>query len=189
MTEPALQMPPEPPPATPPQAGSLGTPIDPRLLRQALGQFATGVAVVTAATADGGRIGMTVSSFNSVSLDPPLVLFSIARNALSLPALRAAQGIGVNVLGHGQFGLSDRFARAGGDKWDAVEHHPGLHDVPLLADALATFECVPYARHDGGDHEIFVVRVLRMSAAGDGHPLIFFRGRYHALASGGAAAR
>lgn len=158
-------------------------PLESRTFRHALGQFATGVAVITAPGVGAERVGMTMSSFNSVSLDPPLVLFSVDRRALSLPALRAAKGFGINVLGHGQEELSNRFARALEDKWAGVEHHEGLNGVPLLKDALAHLECVPYARHDGGDHEIFIVRVLRVSTPNPGAPLIFFRGRYHALAS------
>lgn len=158
-------------------------PLDSRTFRQVLGQFATGVAVVTASAADGTRIGMTMSSFNSVSLDPPLVLFSVDRRALSLPAMREARGFGINILGEEQRELSDRFARALEDKWSAVDHHLGAHDVPLLKGALAHLECVPHAIHEGGDHEIFIARVLRVSAPGTKTPLIFFRGRYHALAS------
>jgi len=158
-------------------------PLDPRTFRQVLGQFATGVCVVTARTADGEPVGLTMSSFNSVSLDPPLVLFSVDRRAHSLPALRSARGFGINILGQGQRALSDRFARALADKWEQVEHHGGVHDVPLIAGALAHLECVPHAIHDGGDHEIFLARVLRVSAVGADAPLIFFRGGYHGLAS------
>lgn len=158
-------------------------PLDSRTFRQVLGQFATGVAVVTASADDGTRIGMTMSSFNSVSLDPPLVLFSVDRRAHSLPAMRTARGFGINILGEGQRALSDRFARALDDKWSAVDHRLGAHDVPLISGALAHLECAPHAIHEGGDHEIFIARVLRVSAAGTDAPLIFFRGRYHALAS------
>jgi len=157
-------------------------PFDSRAFRKTLGQFATGVAVVTASTSEGAIVGMTMSSFNSVSLDPPLVLFSVARSAYSLPAMRAAKGFGINILARAQEQISNRFARALEDKWDTVEHHLGFHDAPLLAGAIAHFECVPYARHDGGDHEIFLARVLRFSAPDLSDPLIFFRGRYHALA-------
>lgn len=156
---------------------------DARAFRQTLGQFATGVAVVTAATAEGAVVGMTMSSFNSVSLDPPLVLFSVAKTAYSLPAMRAAKGFGINILGAGQQAVSNRFAKALEDKWADIAHHRGTHDVPLITDALAHFECAPHAIHDGGDHDIFLVRVLRFRAAEAGAPLIFFRGRYHELAA------
>ncbi len=155
--------------------------VDPRVLRNALGQFATGVVIVTAA-AGTGAVGMTMSSFNAVSLDPPLVLFSVDKRAHSLPALRAARGFAVNILGVDQQALSDRFARAGEDKWHDVTHVPGLHGAPLIAGALAQFECAPFARHEGGDHEVFIARVLRFTASGGGRPLLFFGGRYHGLA-------
>lgn len=158
---------------------------DPRALRQALGHFATGIAVVTARGEDEENIGMTMTSFNSVSLDPPLVLFSVARSAFSLPAMLAAKSYAINLLDDAQQHISDRFARASSDKWADVEHRPGLHGAPLIKDALAHFECAPYASHDGGDHVIFLARVIRFSAS-TGEPLIFFRGRYCRLASAGA---
>lgn len=155
--------------------------VDPRALRNALGQFATGVVVVTAAAFDGGPVGVTMSSFNSVSLDPPLVLFSVDRRAFSLPIMRAAKGFAINVLGTDQQAMSDRFARAGEDKWKDVAHAAGIHGAPVLTGALASFECVPYARHDGGDHELFLVRVVRFTVHA-GKPLLFFGGRYRSLA-------
>jgi flavin reductase (DIM6/NTAB) family NADH-FMN oxidoreductase RutF len=154
-----------------------------RELRRALGQFATGVAVVTAEAADGSVIGLTMSSFNSVSLDPPLVLFSIDRKAFSLQAMAEAKGYAVNILGRGQEDLSNKFAKALGDKWTAVEHTLGHCAAPLLAGALAHFECEPYAQYDGGDHLIFVGRVVRFAADVANDPLIFFRGAYRGLAT------
>lgn len=160
-------------------------PFDGKAFRQALGHFATGVAVVTARAANGeepaANVGMTMSSFNSVSLDPPLVLFSVARNALSLPAMLAARGYGVNVLAQDQQDLSNRFSKAMGDKWSNVDHTPGHEDAPILAGAIAHFECVPYAHHDGGDHVIFLARVVRFSMQPEAAPLVFFRGRYRSL--------
>jgi flavin reductase (DIM6/NTAB) family NADH-FMN oxidoreductase RutF len=153
-----------------------------RDFRRALGQFATGVAVITAQAADGSAVGLTMSSFNSVSVDPPLVLFSIDREAFSLAAMTKAEGYAVNVLGRDQEHLSDQFARALGDKWAAVQHTLGHAAAPLIADALAHFECVPYAQYDGGDHVIFVGRVVRFSAHSAKEPLIFFRGAYRSLA-------
>jgi len=157
-------------------------PFDSRAFRNALGHFATGVAIVTASCPGQPPVGMTISSFNSVSLDPPLVLFSVARTAHSLPDLMAAPGYAVHVLGSEQMDLSGRFARALAGKWHDVEHRPGLHDAPLLDAALAHFECAAHAQHDGGDHVIFLARVLRFSMQPSGDPLIFFRGRYRALA-------
>lgn len=154
---------------------------DPIAFRRTLGAFATGVAVITAEAEDGVLLGMTMSSFNSVSLDPPLVLFSVARTARSLPALRTARAYGVNVLSRDQRELSGRFSRALGEKWEGVAHRRGAGGAPLLAGAAAHLECVPYAIHDGGDHEIFVARVVAHAADADAHPLIFHAGRYRDL--------
>jgi flavin reductase (DIM6/NTAB) family NADH-FMN oxidoreductase RutF len=155
-----------------------------RDLRDALGYFATGIAVVTARDRLGAPVGMTMSSFNAVSLDPALVLFSVARTAHSLDAMQAARGFAVNILGQAQADLSRHFARAQTDKWETVVHSAGYGDATILADALAHFECEPYAQHDGGDHVIFVCRVLRFATLdAEEYPLIFYRGRYHTLAA------
>ena len=127
---------------------------------------------------------MTMSSFNSVSLDPPLILFSVDRNANSLSAMRAAEGYAVNILGRRQEQLSNQFARALGDKWSSVEHTLGHAQAPLLAGAIAHFECRPWAQHDGGDHVIFIGEVVRHSFNPDGEPLVFFRGKYHSVSAG-----
>jgi flavin reductase (DIM6/NTAB) family NADH-FMN oxidoreductase RutF len=157
--------------------------VDPRGFRQALGQFATGVAVITAQGNDGQAIGMTMSSFNSVSVDPPLILFSIDRKAFSLKAMTEARGYAVNILGRDQEHLSNKFARALDDKWAAVEHTLGHMEAPLISGALAHFECTPFAQYDGGDHVIFVGRVVKYSAHPASEPLIFFRGAYRSLQS------
>jgi flavin reductase (DIM6/NTAB) family NADH-FMN oxidoreductase RutF len=151
--------------------------------RQALGVFPTGIAVVTARAPDGLLVGMTVSSFNSVSLEPPLVLFSVARSALNFSAWQAANAWGISVLGETQDGLSTRFAQFGSGKWLGFEPIAGSTGVPLIPGALAHFECERYAVHDGGDHLIFVGRVLALGRpAGSGsRPLVFFSGRYHQI--------
>jgi flavin reductase (DIM6/NTAB) family NADH-FMN oxidoreductase RutF len=147
--------------------------------RRALGEFATGVAVITAQGQGEDLIGMTMSSFNSVSLDPPLVLFSVDRKANSLPAMLQAKGFAVNILAREQENISNRFAKALSDKWADVKRTVGHAEAPLITGALAHFECEPYANYDGGDHVVFVVRVLRHAVrAGNPAPLIFFRGRY-----------
>jgi flavin reductase (DIM6/NTAB) family NADH-FMN oxidoreductase RutF len=164
------------PPAAPSAA------FDVQAFRMTLGRFATGVAVVTAKAADGALIGLTMSSFNSVSLDPPLVLFSIGRSAYSLSAMLEARSFGINLLSRAQRDLSDRFAKAQTDKWRDVAHVVSDLEAPLLDSALAHFECRPYAHYDGGDHVIFVVEVLRFSVPSEGEgPLVFFGGRYHSL--------
>ncbi len=149
--------------------------------RKALSQFATGVAVVTACNADGSPIGMTMTSFNSLSLDPPLILFSVDRRAFSLDAMLAAKGYAVNILARQQEQLSNQFAKALADKWSNVEHKIGHAQAPLLSGVLAHFECDPYANHDGGDHVLFIARVVRFTAVEEGDPLIFFRGKYHSV--------
>lgn len=156
------------------------TQFDPRAFRQALGQFATGVAIVTT-PGDGKRaIGVTINSFNSVSIDPPLVLFSIARAAYSLDALLTATGYAINVLSQRQRWISDQFARAQADKWSRVDHEIGELGAPLIKGALAHFECLPHANYEGGDHIIFVGKVRRFSSV-SGQPLVFFRGSYREL--------
>jgi flavin reductase (DIM6/NTAB) family NADH-FMN oxidoreductase RutF len=153
-----------------------------RAFRRALGEFATGVAVVTARGKGEELVGMTMSSFNSVSVDPPLVLFSVDRKARSLQAMLEAKGFAVNVLAREQESISNQFARALSNKWDQVKTSVGHAEAPLISGALAHFECEPYANYDGGDHVIFVVRVVRHTAHADQPaPLIFFRGRYRDL--------
>ncbi|WP_179400810.1 flavin reductase family protein [Burkholderia guangdongensis] len=153
-----------------------------RRFRNALSMFATGVAVITAPRSEGLPIGITVASFNAVSLDPPLILFSVDRRSLSLADLCAARGYAVNVLDETQQHMSNRFAKASGDKWGGHDDVPHAAGEPvLLPDALATFECEPYAQYDGGDHVIFVGRVTKHQARSEGRPLIFFGGRYRTL--------
>jgi flavin reductase (DIM6/NTAB) family NADH-FMN oxidoreductase RutF len=159
-----------------------GDPEVQRQFRSALSMFATGVAVITAPRREGTPVGMTVASFNSVSLDPPLILFSVDRRSLSLADLCVAGSYAVNVLEESQQDLSNRFAKANGDKWGWRDTATDSCEEPvLLPGTLATFECEPYAQYDGGDHVIFVGRVTRHRTASQGRPLIFFGGRYHTL--------
>jgi len=155
----------------------------PRLLRDVLGCFPTGVAVVTAVARDGSLHGVTINSFNSVSLDPPLVLFSLSRDLNSLQSLETAEAFAINFLRDDQAHLSSRFAAALTDKWTDLEYRAGLTGAPVLVPALAVLECRPYAQYDGGDHVIFVLRVSHIEADATRYPLVFFRGRYHALAN------
>ncbi|HEY3812812.1 MAG TPA: flavin reductase family protein [Caulobacteraceae bacterium] len=151
--------------------------------RRALGLFATGVTVVTAADAAGEPVGITVSSFNTVSLSPPLVLFSVQRKAYALGALQRAKGFAVNVLSETQQHLSQRFSRAlDAGRWASAPHRLGRTGAPLLDGALARFECEPHAVHDGGDHLIFVGRVVSFDVTNEQDaPLVFFRGAYGRL--------
>jgi flavin reductase (DIM6/NTAB) family NADH-FMN oxidoreductase RutF len=157
--------------------------LDKAAFRSALGRFATGVVVVTADSKVGDPVAMTVSSFNTVSLDPPLVLFSIVKSAYSLPALLAAPYFAVSVLGEDQMDLSLRFCFGGARKMADIELARGKTGCPLIRPALAAFECLPYATYEGGDHLIIVGRVDSFEATPDGDPLVFYRGGYHAIAA------
>ena len=151
--------------------------IDLQEFRRALSCFATGVAVVTTLDSSGERIGMTISSFNSVSLDPPLVLWSIANDSNSYNAFINAEYFAVNVLTMEQQDLSDRFAKKGIDKFAGLDCREGLHGAPILPEYAACFECSTEHRYDGGDHKIIVGRVLRLEDR-ESDPLIFYRGRF-----------
>ena len=148
---------------------------DARAFRDALGRFATGITVVTIATRD-GPMGFTANSFASVSLDPPLVLWSPARSAARYPFYAAAQHYAIHVLGAEQSDLSGRFVR-GGAGFDGLAHEIDANGVPVLPLALARFDCLQVATHDGGDHLIIVGRVLGVSSR-DGQPLIFSQGAF-----------
>jgi flavin reductase (DIM6/NTAB) family NADH-FMN oxidoreductase RutF len=155
---------------------------DPRAFRQALGQFPTGVCVVTC-TVGGERLGMTMSSFNSLSLDPPLVLFSIDRRAASLPMWEKAEEYAVNVLSENQKDISNRFARQLANKWEGARFERGRLDAPVLHGIAAVFECVRWAKHEGGDHTLFIAEVKCFRSSVDRKPLVFSKGRYAALQS------
>ncbi|MFZ5676911.1 MAG: flavin reductase family protein [Pseudomonadota bacterium] len=156
------------------------TAFDTRAFRHALGQFPTGVCIVTTKV-DGRPLGMTISSFNSLSLAPPLILFSIDRKAASLPLWERAEACDVNVLAENQKELSNRFAHSLANKWEATGYSDGYMGVPLLPGVIAAFECAAHARHDGGDHMLFIAEVKRFRAHGDRQPLVFGKGRYAAL--------
>jgi flavin reductase (DIM6/NTAB) family NADH-FMN oxidoreductase RutF len=153
-----------------------------RELRRAFGTFATGVAVIGARGADGALAGMTVNSFASVSLAPPLVMFCPARSLGAFEVYRSAGHFSASVLRQDSLAVSERFARAGAGKWQGVKHRLGATGVPLLEGALATLECEVEARHDAGDHLIVVGRVLALEVAERAEPLVFFRSHYRELA-------
>ena len=146
-------------------------------LRCALSCFATGVAVATTMDADGAPVGITISSFNSVSLDPPLVLWSIARESYSYDAFVNAEHFAVNVLRLEQQELSAHFAQRCAEKFGGIETREGLHGVPLLSDYAACFECRTEHRYEGGDHTILVGRVLRLDKR-EADPLVIYRGQF-----------
>ncbi len=151
--------------------------VEPRSLRNLLGQFATGVTVITTCTADGRRVGMTANSFSSVSLDPPLVLWSLARSAPSLQDFLSASHFAINVLGSDQHGLSGHFARPAVDKFAGIDCEQGPAGVPLLNGAIATLVCRNGTQYEGGDHLIFLGEIEHYRHSG-GEPLVFHAGQY-----------
>lgn len=157
---------------------------DPRNFRQALGAFATGVTIVTARAEDGSPVGITANSFNSVSLDPPMVLWSLARNARSLPVFARAKHWNVHVLANDQEALSNRFARAGEDKFRDLVLDTGVSDAPLIPGCSARFQCRATFQYEGGDHVILVGEVIDYDRT-PSPPLLYVTGGY-ALAAGKA---
>jgi flavin reductase (DIM6/NTAB) family NADH-FMN oxidoreductase RutF len=156
-----------------------------RELRDALGLFSTGIIVATSVTEDGRRLGNTISSFNSVSLSPPLILFSIARKSRSFADWMAVKAFAANVLSEDQLELSNRFASSPDRKWEGVETIEGAVGMPLIRGASVIFECTTFARYDGGDHMILVGEVAAFMVGGPAaRPLLFYKGSYHRLDPG-----
>ena len=151
--------------------------IDTKEFRRALGNFATGVTVMTAQNSQGERVGMTANSFNSVSLDPALILWSIDKHSASYRIFAEASHFAVNVLSAAQIELSNHFARRSEDKFAGIIFESGYGQAPLLSHCSASFECEKYAIHDGGDHWIMLGRVLRFSDHGRA-PLVYHQGAY-----------
>jgi len=159
--------------------------MDTKLFRNALGSFATGVTIITTRDETGGAIGVTANSFNSLSLDPPLVLWSIGVKAFSYPAFAKAKHFVVHVLAADQQALSDRFARSSTEKFDGVPFEHGLGGVPLFPGCAAVFECSTERCVEGGDHVIMIGRVERFTVDETALPLMFYRGRYVIPEAGG----
>ncbi len=147
-------------------------------MRDAMGCFATGITVVTTVNAAGEAVGLTVNSFNSVSLEPPLVLFSLARDASRLREFLTADRYAINVLRDDQRELSMNFAKPGENGFDSTTFAIGEFGAPIIPGVLAVFECETFARHEGGDHLIFIGRVLALHRADDGDPLLYYQGHY-----------
>lgn len=146
-------------------------------LRAALGCFATGVVVVTTLGKGGAPVGLTINSFNSVSLDPPLVLWSLALSAPSLDAFRSHPAFAINILSAEQADACRQFARPAPDKFAGVGWTPGHEGVPVLDGAVANLQCRTFRRYEGGDHEIFLGEVVGLRAS-DREPLVYHRGRF-----------
>lgn len=150
--------------------------MDAATFRSALSRFASGVTILTIHV-DGTDLGMTATAFSSVSVDPPMVLVCIARNASMAPALERVTHLGVHLLGADQAPLSRRFAATESERFSGLGLARGAGDIPLLPGALARLQCRIVERHAGGDHVILLAEVLEVDLE-DGAPLIYFRGRY-----------
>jgi 3-hydroxy-9,10-secoandrosta-1,3,5(10)-triene-9,17-dione monooxygenase reductase component len=156
-------------------------PADGRAFRNALGSFTTGVTIVTARDRSGADVGLTANSFNSVSLDPPMVLWSLGRKSTNLDAFLAAEHFAVHILAADQDRLSTLFATSGADKFAGLALSRGHGGVPLIGGCSACFECRTAYRYEGGDHVIFVGEVLSFEHS-DRPPLVFHGGRYATVA-------
>ena len=154
--------------------------IEPQVLRQALGRYTTGVTIITCLDADGLAVGLTVNSFAALSLEPPLVLWSLRRVSPNLPAFEQASHFAVNVLTGQQVELSRRFTGPAADRFQDGPWSAGLGGAPLLADSLAVFECALDSQQEAGDHQLFIGRVLRLSQQAE-PPLVFQSGHYRQL--------
>jgi 3-hydroxy-9,10-secoandrosta-1,3,5(10)-triene-9,17-dione monooxygenase reductase component len=148
--------------------------------RNALGGFATGITIITALGKNGQKVGMTANSFNSVSLTPPLILWSIGKNTNCFEDFMAADAFAVHVLAEDQQDLSNLFATTGIDRFADLECSEGLSDVPILPHYSICFQCKMAKKYDGGDHIIMTGEVVQFDDNGL-QPLVFYRGNYHNL--------
>lgn len=148
--------------------------------RRVLGQFATGVTIITAMDGD-EPAGVAANSFTSVSLDPPLVLFCVARTSTTWPRIERARKFAVNILGEHQEELCKLFAQKGVDRFGQIEWHLGVGGSPVLEDVIGYLDCEFWAEYDGGDHIIVVGRVLDLGVDHDAGPLLFHQGKYGRL--------
>lgn len=157
--------------------------VDTRALRNVLGCFATGVAVITTRTADGRHVGVTVNSFAAVSLDPPLTLFSLARSANVLNAFLEAEHFLVNILAAHQGALSNNFARPSTAEWDDSQYCAASNGCAQFAGIVASIECAKVREIDGGDHVIVLGQVIAFQHHTAKSPLLFYRGAYGTYAA------
>jgi flavin reductase (DIM6/NTAB) family NADH-FMN oxidoreductase RutF len=156
-------------------------PVTSQEFRRACGQFATGVTIASVLDANGAPHGLTVNSFTSVSLDPPLILICLGHAVTCIDAFRESRHFGINVLAESQQELSDRFARKGEDRFDGLKWYRGESGVPLLPGVLTAIECRLHQRIASGDHDIFVGEMIA-AHVDEGEPLLYFSGRYRGLA-------
>ena len=156
---------------------------DARAFRNALGSFPTGVAIITTTGTDGKPVGLTCNSFSSVSLEPPLVSWSLRMASKSLDAFRGIRGFAINILAEDQKELSARFANGAiVDKFESVDWRAGHAGLPVIAGCVATFECDKFAEHEAGDHMLFLGRVARFDHGRQEPSLVFYKGAYMMLA-------
>jgi flavin reductase (DIM6/NTAB) family NADH-FMN oxidoreductase RutF len=149
--------------------------------KQACGRFATGITIASVIDAQGTPHGLTVNSFTSVSLDPPLISICLGHAVSLIEIFRAASYFGINVLEESQRALSERFARRGQDRFEGIEWQTGANGVPLIAGVLAAMECRVVERIQAGDHDIFVAQMVTARVA-EGKPLVYFASAYRQLA-------
>lgn len=163
----------------------LSTAVEPLQFRDALGHFASGITVITSQL-DDEPIGFTCQSFYSVSMEPPLVSFSVMARSLSYPKIRQAGRFAVNILSNEQVSISNQFARRGNDKWRGVDWQRSTLGNPLIAGSLHWLDCEIHAEHVAGDHLIVLgeVKALNLNKAVS-EPLLYFKGQYHSLAEQG----
>jgi flavin reductase (DIM6/NTAB) family NADH-FMN oxidoreductase RutF len=151
--------------------------VDSTRFRAVLGKFVTGVTVITTRTADATTAGVTVSSFNTLSLDPPLILWSLSLNAPSLKLFRSSNYFAINILAQDQTALASQFSKPSADKFQGVATIDGLADVPLIVGAAAQLECRVENRYPGGDHELVIGHVMSASST-DRLPLVYGQGQF-----------
>lgn len=157
---------------------------DSKAFRQTLGQFPTGVTIITTRSAHGNPVGMTASSFNSVSINPPLILWSIDHKAHGLDIFRESEYFAVNILSEQQQDLSNVFASTGADKFKGLNFAEGIGQTPLLAGCLAQLECRTWNTYDGGDHTIIIGEVLDYRHDDSKNALVFYQGDYAGIKQG-----
>jgi len=163
------------------RSGGPFPPVTSHEFRQACSRFATGVTIASVLDSSGTPHGLTVNSFSSVSLEPPLVLICLGHAVTMIDAFRSARYFGLSVLADSQRELSERFARKGHDRFNGAAWHSGETGVPLLDNVLAEIECAVHHRFTAGDHDIFVGEMLAARVS-DGEPLIYYASRYRRLA-------
>ncbi|MHA7286193.1 flavin reductase family protein [Arthrobacter sp. MDT3-44] len=156
--------------------------VDASLFRSTVGRYASGITIITGLD-DQGPIGFTCQSFYSVSVDPPLVSFSVMKTSTTYPRIRDTGSFTANVLARDQEALSNQFARRGTDKWAGIPWSPTAQGNPIVEGSLAWFDCMIWAEHDAGDHFIVLGRVIQLGTSPDGHPgpLLYFQGRHRTL--------